>query len=375
MSTTLATRRRYGACMNEFDVSDTVRRALDEALRRRGRVNILIAGKSGVGKSTLINAVFQGQMAETGQGRPVTKSAREITKVDVPVTLIDTRGLELEHFKETVVELEQLITDRNGDPDPTRHIHLAWLCIAEPSRRVEAGESAVAAMLAKRMPVVVVITKRSNDNGFRHDVMKLIPEAKQVVRVRAIAEEDEEGNRFLPKGLEELIDVSMDLVPEGHKSAFAAAQRVSVKQKQLRAHQVVASAVVAAGIAGATPIPFADAVLLVPIQIGMLAGVTAVFGLPLSTAFITTLLSAASGTLGATLTGRALAGGLLKLIPGGGTLAGIAIGGSTAALITGVLGEAYLATLSRFFVEDPDAHPSADEVARRFSEELTKQRG
>ncbi|HEY1097668.1 MAG TPA: GTPase, partial [Myxococcota bacterium] len=146
--------------MHEIDVSDSVRRALDEALRRRGRVNILIAGKSGVGKSTLINAVFQGQLAETGQGRPVTKHAREITKPDVPVSLIDTRGLELEHFKETVQELEQLIADRNGDPDPTRHIHLAWLCIAEPSRRVENGESEVAKIIAKRVPLVVVITKR-----------------------------------------------------------------------------------------------------------------------------------------------------------------------------------------------------------------------
>ncbi|HEY1098131.1 MAG TPA: GTP-binding protein, partial [Myxococcota bacterium] len=208
----------------------------------------------------------------------------------------------------------------------------------------------------------------------RSGVQRLIPDAKQVVRVRALAEVDEEGNRFSPKGLEELIDISMDLVPEGHKSAFAAAQRVSVKQKQTRAQQVIGSAVVAAGVAGAAPIPFADAALLVPIQIGMLAGVTAVFGLPVNTAFLTTLLSAASGTLATTMTGRAIAGALLKLVPGGGTLAGSAIGASTAASITGILGAAYLTTLSRFFVDDPDAVPDADDVARRFTDELTKPR-
>ena len=360
--------------MDEFSVSDAVRRALDEALRKRGRVNILIAGRSGVGKSTLINAVFQGKMAETGQGRPVTTSAREITKPDMPVSLIDTRGLELDRFKETLRELEQLVVDRNGDPDPTRHIHLAWLCIAEGSRRVEEGESQLARMLAARLPVVVVITKRQNDDGFRAEVQRLIPEAKQVVRVRALAEQDEEGNRFLPKGLEELIDVSMDLVPEGHKSAFAAAQRVSLKHKQARARGVVVGVVTAAGLAGAVPIPFADAALLIPIQVGMLAGVTAVFGLSVSTSFITTLVSSASGTLAATVAGRAVVAGLLKFMPGGGTLAGGVIAAGTASLITGLLGEAYIATLSRFFVEDPDAQPAAHDVAARFAEELNKAR-
>jgi predicted GTPase len=32
-----------------------------------------VAGKTGVGKSTLINAVFQGNFASTGQGRLATK--------------------------------------------------------------------------------------------------------------------------------------------------------------------------------------------------------------------------------------------------------------------------------------------------------------
>lgn len=37
--------------------------------------NVLIAGGTGVGKSTLINSVFHGRMAATGQGKPVTKAA------------------------------------------------------------------------------------------------------------------------------------------------------------------------------------------------------------------------------------------------------------------------------------------------------------
>lgn len=59
-------------------------KAMEAALKQRGRVNIVIAGRIGVGKSTLINSIFQGRMADTGQGRPVTKETREITKEGIP---------------------------------------------------------------------------------------------------------------------------------------------------------------------------------------------------------------------------------------------------------------------------------------------------
>jgi predicted GTPase len=59
-------------------------KAMEAALKQRGRVNIVIAGRTGVGKSTLINSIFQGRMADTGQGRPVTKETREITKEGIP---------------------------------------------------------------------------------------------------------------------------------------------------------------------------------------------------------------------------------------------------------------------------------------------------
>ena len=93
----------------ENDFAELLKQKLDEALMQRGRVNILIAGKTGVGKSTLINAVFQGNLAETGDGHPVTKTTREIKKEGIPLSIFDTRGLEINEYKNTVQELEKLI--------------------------------------------------------------------------------------------------------------------------------------------------------------------------------------------------------------------------------------------------------------------------
>jgi uncharacterized protein (DUF697 family)/GTP-binding protein EngB required for normal cell division len=354
----------------DFNIGDEVRKQVEEAFRKRGRVTIVIAGRSGVGKSTLINAIFHGRIAETGQGRPVTQEAREYTKEGIPASIIDTRGLEMASFRDTVKQLEELIRSRSREEDAARHVHVAWLCIGEDSRRVEDGDMEVAEMLSRHVPVVAVITKARSDQGFRAEVQRLLPQARNVMRVRALAETDDEGHTLQPRGLPELVDITMDLVPEAQRNAFAAAQRVSIEQKRQRAHGLVLGAAATAAAIGATPLPFADAALLVPAQVAMLAGISSVFGLPLTEAFLTTLVSSAVTGLGATFTGQALVSGLLKLVPGAGTLAGALISATIATSLTTLFGEAYVAVLSRLMEQRPGEFPSAQEVARAFEEEL-----
>ena len=131
-----------------------------------GVCNVLIAGSTGVGKSTLINSIFHGRMTATDQGRPVTKTTRLFTKKGVPLGIWDTRGLEMEDFEETLDELTRLVERRAADPDPGRHIHVAWLCVLEDGRRVEDAEQNLCRMLAQHVPVLGVITKARSDEGF-----------------------------------------------------------------------------------------------------------------------------------------------------------------------------------------------------------------
>jgi uncharacterized protein (DUF697 family)/GTP-binding protein EngB required for normal cell division len=359
--------------MNPHTPADLVQicqSALEAALKKQGRVNIIIAGKTGVGKSTLINAVFQGDLATTGQGRPVTKNTREIKKQGVPVSIFDTRGLELEKFDETLAELTGFIDQRGQLEDPSEHIHCAWICISEDIRRVEDAEIKLLQKLQTRMPVVVVITKVRSDQGFRSKVQELMPEATNVVRVRAIRQIDDDGHIKEPEGLIDLVDLTMEVVPEGQKNAFAAAQKIVLRQKVDRSRLcVIAAAATALGI-GATPIPFADATLLVPTQITMLASISAAFGLPLSTAFLATLVSAAITGSAGTIAGRSIVGGLLLLIPGAGLVLKGMISGATGAIFTTAFGESYIAVLTALIEKDPNHLPTAEDISSALIKEM-----
>ncbi|WP_299734349.1 GTPase [uncultured Endozoicomonas sp.] len=94
--------------------------ALEYATKDQGHVNILIAGRSGVGKSTLINSVFQSDFAETGKGKPVTRNTVEIVKEGFPLSIFDTRGLEMTEFSDTLGDLERIVSHRCSDKDERR---------------------------------------------------------------------------------------------------------------------------------------------------------------------------------------------------------------------------------------------------------------
>jgi len=297
-------------------------------------------------------------------------TTREIKKEGIPLSIFDTRGLEISEYKNTVQELEKLIQDKRKSEDPNEHIHAAWVCVMEDSRRVEDAEIKLVEMLDKYIPVVGVITKSVSDNGFRQTVQSLIPQARNVVRVRAIETVFDDGYSMAAMGLEDIVEITMNLVPEAQRNAFAAAQKVSVNHKLQRAQTVVGGAALTAGGVGAVPLPFSDAIAIIPIQISMLAGISVAWGLPVSTAFLGTLVSGAITGSAGTLVGRAAAGALIKLIPGIGSTVGGAISAGVASTLTVAFGESYIAALFMLTKDDPNKIPTAEEIRDEFMRQL-----
>ena len=304
-----------------------------------------MAGITGVGKSTLVNAVSSENLAQTGQGKPVTMGTREYSREGFPLTLFDTRGLETARYQETLHELQQLI-NRRRSLDEKQHVHACWLCISEDGRRVQEAEIELAKQLhATGVPVLVVITKSRADNGFADVVRELIPHAWGVHRVRALTEVLDDGHVLAPFGLEALLEATMELIPEASRNALAAAQKVSLDMKVRRARAVVGTASASAAAAAAIPLPLSNLWTLAPVQLGMLAGINATFGVKFSQTYLQTVLTSALGIAGTGYATRALASALLKFVPGLGTAAGGVIAATTASAMTGAMGTAYIRAL------------------------------
>ena len=318
------------------------------------RANIIIAGKTGVGKSTLINTVFRDKMAETGLGRPVTQKIKEISKPGIPLTILDTKGLELADYESIKSDLLNEVSGRQGE-DADRYIHLAWICIKEDSARIENAELDLAkALTGLGVAVMVVITKVANfkNNPFEQVVREQFAGiAAAVVLTRALEEElfDDEENLIGTRkvgGIDQLLSDSFRYIPESQRQSFANAlslkNKKAIELKTGEAKLAIGVAVAAAGAVGANPIPFSDAVLLVAIQVAMIIAISKAFGMGVTREAALPIVTSLIGAGGAALVGRAFVSTVLKFIPGIGSIAGGTIAAGTASALTLTVGNAYL---------------------------------
>ncbi|MCQ4161146.1 GTP-binding DUF697 domain-containing protein [Roseomonas sp. GC11] len=333
----------------------------EQERQRMGKVNILLAGKTGVGKSTLVNAVFGAAVAQTGMGRPVTQGIAWFEPPHLPVRLCDTKGLEMEAFQPTLAALEAEIERGNASRQFDQRIHLLWLCISEPGTRVEEGERQVAKLCARHgIPAVVILTKAIGPRAFQETVRAEIPEARHIVRVLAEAWEER-----APFGLPELIAATEQVLPEARQAAFIAAQQVDLERKRRRALKLAAGAAASAAAAAAVPVPVADAAGIFAVNVGMVAAIAVAMGVAMDRDNMLALAASLAGALATSAGGRMVAGQVLKLIPGVGSLLGGAITATIAASTTYGLGYGFTEYLCRFHAAKGHM-PEGDELKEGF---------
>lgn len=370
--------------INTEKIAEDCIKAINERIRNLKTLNIIVAGKTGVGKSTLINGVFRENLAETGMGKPVTTHMRKISKKDFPLNIYDTRGFELGKDAQTEVKKEVLDTIKKGiaSKDVNETIHCIWYCINTASNRVEPEEIQWLKDFAKeneltQVPVIIVLTQsfsKKKAKEMRDMILNENLDVIQVIPVLAMDYDIDEEYVAKAYGLDTLIRVMSEVLPDELQDTLQNVQKASLEEKKRYAQAAVATATAAAFGEGFSPIPFADCALLIPTQVAMIASITAIFGLDLSKSIITAFVSSTLGTGGATIAGRTIASNLLKLVPGAGSVAGGTISGATAGLITTALGEAYIMLMEAVYKGELKSSEINTEVGKAKLKELYRGR-
>ncbi len=340
---------------------------------RLQRFNLAVLGATGVGKSTLVNAVFGEDVARTGIGEPVTKGVNFYLNRAQTLGLYDSEGAESFSDLEAFVDTFKKIYDERLRQDPTSAIHGVWFCVRAGDRRFDERQASVVRRLAGMgLPVCLVVTQTPWRPGYGiapdaralldhiHSLMLPIVGGRPIP-VSALDDDFHGTSRF---GLDHLLKVTFDAAPVGVRTAFASAQRIDAQLKSGEAKKVVAKAVaVTAGIA-ATPIPVADAPILVAAQFGMLRQLSGIYGVEVPA----TALAGALAGGGATLAGRSIVSGLLKFVP----VAGLVINAGVAGGLTWVLGQAWAELCERHWRGqiNLDAASRAGQLAPLLNETL-----
>ena len=107
--------------------------------------NILIIGKTGTGKSSFANYLFNVDKFTTGSGEPVTSwaenfQAYHFEKEGIKINVYDSVGLEPDNQSKWMGELDNFLAHKQSQKDPNKIIHALFYVINASTARIEPGE-------------------------------------------------------------------------------------------------------------------------------------------------------------------------------------------------------------------------------------------
>ena len=342
--------------------------ALDDlkALVSESRPPVLyVTGRSGDGKSSLLNALAGRDVAVVGHIAPTTALAEEHVidfAAGVAWRVWDSRGF----FESTrpagaaPVDALALVADDLASKRPDIVCHV----VASPQLRSFSEDlramTQIAAEAKRRSggmpPMVMVLTKPDIEGRPAEWPPEIYPEKARLLEERLAYGAELLGCAPLaplriqrpwhgglarrgpyaalvpvkvlpgdvPWNVDTLRGVIGDRLPTSAQLQLQQATRDAALARQI-CERVITSFSVAAGGVAALPIPLEDVFLIAPLQLVMVAFIGAMAGRSLSQKTVLEFLAAAGLSVSGGLVLRQVAGTLMKLVPGAGSLVGAAI--------------------------------------------------
>lgn len=320
-------------------VNDNLSNSFDQQMNDVEKVNLMIVGGTGVGKSSLLNTVFKKDIARVGSGEPITRGCHKYSDENIPVNIFDTEGYEIKgsdidnsNFQKNVISE----IDRLEKMDLKDQIHVFWYCISVATHRITSYDIDNIKQLNRRnVKLAIVFTQCDSDELDDNDEGVVSKEYKDVLYREGIKNSvfetmcTQDENHL---DLDKLIEWSAKELPSDQlKAAFIGAQKSNIGLKDKEADRIILalSSTVAASV-GANPIPLSDSLIIMPQQIALAVKLSKIYGFNTLGGNIMSLLK----TQLLSLLGKQLASSLIKFIP----ILGQAINAAVAGGLTLALG-------------------------------------
>lgn len=220
----------WRSIMNSVNFKQEFENRFDEAASLDKRPNILVAGYTGCGKTSLIRTVLGGDIvprAGISNGKPCRIDFDSYENDSI--RLWDSRGMELGEQEDGFKGMmREFVSSCQDDPDVDEHIHLVWYLIQGNGARVTDCDLGLMKDIFTFDDVIAVISKKditkpAQARAIREALLNAgVPEA-HIVEVS-----DAESGAI---GCKELVELSHAMLPAAYRDAFMAAQGINREAK------------------------------------------------------------------------------------------------------------------------------------------------
>ena len=224
----------------------------DIKYKQMNYLTVIITGRTGVGKSALINALLKEHLAEEGMKDIVTTFPYKYGNQKVPfLKLIDTRGIEIgkdygvhnisEEIFNIINDPNQLEKYKNEKSDFSDylnekkpsiyndHVQCVWYCVSGSSLENEEIEFIKNMKLQKnKVPIIIVYTMSENEDKMQKMKFQVINNFKGIPYIEVLSKDEDEIPSF---GLDKLINKTIEQCKSAYGTNSFEIMREQTNQK------------------------------------------------------------------------------------------------------------------------------------------------